>query len=715
MALFRKKKSDTLEVKASNKTKRPKAPRLSGKAPRLSRKEKQAAKLAAVEASKVSAATSPIADAGQQASYSHTAYNEPRMGDLTLGDYGNGMPKIRLGEFVNSFARQLRWVLPVFLLGTVAAWYLTKDFKRTYAGEGRILVQLGDEYVYDSVTSKQAQGLQLTPDHIVQNEVGIMKNADIIEQVVGEMISPGSQFTPAQFSKEGFEKINSASSKIERQNAWVDLYTEVEASFVVMPKPKSSIVDLAFKHENPEIAVATLNTFIDKYLEARKALFVEGSFDKISERRRATVEQLNENERKISSFLRKNGISDFDSERTGVTKRTEELRTQLNTLRGEMTETERALATVEQQLRNTPEQIDLFVDDRASQRIAQADLELKQLLAKYLPGSQPVLQKEAELNQLRSLLNSGSGRTAGGRRIGPNPVFQTTLTTRNTLQSRADSLREKEFVLQRQLDAADGKVRRLQDISPVYAGLLRDRETLDERLKNYTAKEQEALVNQEQAESASENVQVIAWATRPRKGSNMRLIMFVLVAAGWGFTLFILAMMKVFLDPKLYASSSQPSSGVTNSNGRRGSDARGYDANVPQYQPAAQTVPQAVPQTAAYVPPQIPESVPAPASSFSAMPYVATASAAPAAAYTDNPYQAQPYYSGANAPSASPQTVMQQDGYGSNGYAPAFSGGGYGNAAEDIYANPYLQPTEVPEPPQNDSLTVLGTAPTETS
>lgn len=686
MALFRRNKSDTFEVKSSKPAKAPKAPR-------LSRKEKQSAKRAAAEASMMSAATVSPAQAAPQPPYNTTHYAEPSMGDLTLGDYGNGMPKIRLGEFFNSFARQLRWVLPAFLLGSVAAWYLTKDFKRTYAGEGRILVQLGDEYVYDSVTSKQAQGLQLTPDHIVQNEVGIMKNADIIEQVVGEMISPGSEFTPAQFSKDGFEKINGARSKIDRQNAWVDLYTEVEAGFVVMPKPKSSIVDLAFKHENPEIAVATLNTFIDKYLEARKALFVEGSFDKISERRRATVEQLNENERKISSFLRKNGISDFDSERTGVTKRTEELRTQLNTLRGEMTETERGLATVEQQLRDTPEQIDLYVDDRASQRIAQADLELKQLLAKYLPGSQPVVQKEAELNQLRSLVNSGNGRTAGGRRVGPNPVFQTTLTTRNTLQSRADSLREKEFVLQRQLDAADGKVRRLQDISPVYAGLLRDRETLDERLKNYTAKEQEALVNQEQAESASENVQVIAWATRPRKGSNMRLIMFVLASVGWGFTLFILAMMKVFLDPKLYASSSRSASVVQNSNGRRGSD-----APAPQYQPPAQVVP--------YAQPQIPESVPAPVSQFAAAPYVAAA--APAAAH--NPYQAQPYYGDATAVS---QHGMAQGGVSANAYQPAYTAGGYGNTAEDLYANPYLQPQDYAQPAQDGALDVLGTAPSE--
>jgi uncharacterized protein involved in exopolysaccharide biosynthesis len=597
------------------------------------------------------------------------------MNDLTVGDYANGMPRIRVGEFLSSFGHQLRWVLPLFLIGTLAAWPLTKDFKRKYSGEGRVLVQLGDEYVYESVTSKQAQGLQLTPDHIVQNEVGIMKNADIIEQVVGEMTSPGS-FGPQRFAKKAFKKINAARGPVDEQNAWVDLYKEVESSFVVAPKPKSSIVDLVYKHEDPEVAVETLNVFIQKYLDARKALFVEGSSDLISERRRATEDQLRANDRAIAKFLRSNGISDFDSERGGVTKRTEELRTQLNTLRGRMTETERALATVEEQLRSTPQQIDLYVDDRASQRIAQAELELKQLLAKYLPGSPPVRQKESELNQLKSILATQGGQASGGRRVGPNPVFQSTLTRRNTLQSQADSYREKEFTLQRQLDAADGKVRRLQDLSPQYQNLLRERETLDARLKNYTTKEQEALVNQEQAESSSENVQVISWATRPRKGPNMRLIIFALASAGWGFTLFILALMKVFLNPALYASNPSPAN--------RRSDRRQESYGHGDFQPQPASAPQ-------YYSPPIPESVPMPAAAFGAVPYAAPAVGGYETAA--EPFTgAAGYAHGGVAQTAQPLNYAPAQAS-SETYAQAavYAPASYGSAAPDMYANPYLQ------------------------
>lgn len=477
----------------------------------------------------------------------------PRAADLTVGDYANGVPNIRIGEMFKSFARQLPWVLPALLIGTGAAWYFTKDFKRSYMGEGRILVQLGPEYIFESVTSEMGgNGLMLTPDHIVLNEIGLMKNSEVIDQVIGEMQSDPQ--LKARFAGKEFRKIEQATSLAEKNAARVELRSQIENAFHVAPKPKSSIVDLSFKHEDGEVAVKTLNAFIDAYMSYRRTIFVEGSGDALTERRVATEQQLNQNERAIQRFLVKNGVSDFASERGGVQKRTEELRASLNKLRGEMAETEAGLATVENQLRGIPATIDLYVDDRASQRIAQAELELKQLLAKYLPTSDPVRQKQTEISELKSLTAANGGRATGGRRVGPNTVHQELLTRRNTLQSTADSYREKEYTLQAQLDSADAKVRRLQSLSPEYQNLLRERDTLDSRLKSYTTKEQEALVNQQQAEANSENIKVIARAGLPRKGRNMRLLSFALATLGWGFTLFMLAMLRVFLDPRLYAT-----------------------------------------------------------------------------------------------------------------------------------------------------------------
>lgn len=676
---------------------------------------------------------------------------KPKLGELTVGDYANAMPRIRLGEFVRSLFRQLRWAIPVFVLGVVGIWYITKDIERSYTGSGRLLVQLGSEYIYESATGSSGGNVMMTPDHIVLNEAGIMKNSDVIERVVGVMTSPGS-FGPERFAKAGFKKISSAKTAQEEQNAWVSLYKSVDKSYTIAHQPKSSLVDLTYEHNDPEIAIATVNTFIDEYLKARKELFVDGSTDAIGERRRATQVQLDRNEALMFEFLLENGISDYDSERRGITARTEDLRTAINALRGDLTESEEALATAERQIRDTPELINQYVDDRPSQRIAQAELELKQLLAKYLPGSAPVLQKEAEIVQLKSLQSTNISDVRGGRRIGPNPVYQSIMTRRNELQSRVQSLREKEYTLQSQLDNADGKVKRLQSLSPTHQDLLRERQTLETRLSNYTAREQEALINRDQAEANSENVKVISYATRATKGSNKKLMAFVVGSAAWGFVLFIVGLMKVFLDPKLYvpgASSQGRTAGAFHDRRgeSRGNDAEGasrrrsngggnrradeQDAPPPgavpmtmpyqapayaAYDPAmgyqeAQAYPQAghvyqdgqvYAQPPSYADPQyaettVPYTPGQETASYQETPYQETV-------HQDNAYQANPYQEAAQ-PEATPDAVYD---FGQEPQAqqPVVQG----NAALAVSSNPYLQavPTEAETP-----LPILGTLPTQ--
>ncbi|MDB2437230.1 hypothetical protein N9W89_00820 [Hellea sp.] len=614
----------------------------------------------------------------------------PRAADLTVGDYANGMPNIRLGQMFKSFGRQLLWAGPLFVIGSVVAWNLTSDFKRTYTGDARILVQIGDEYVYQPINGQPGQaGLTLTADTIALNEVGIIKNDEIIEQVYGEMTSPTNPLAK-RFDPEGMKKLREAgNNEQDRLEAKAEIYRKINHSFLVAPRPKSSIIDLVYKHEDGEVAVATLNALILAYQSYRREIFVEGSAGIIGERRRETERQLNSNERQIASFLQKNNISDFDSEQEGVRERTEELRASLNELRANIAETETALATVEGQLRGTPQEINLYIDDRASARISQAELELKQLLAKYLPTSDPVRQKRTELAELKSLQTANGGKASGGRRVGPNTVYQELLTNRNTLQATADSYREKEFTLQRQLDSADFKVRKLTSLSPDYANLLRERDSLSSRLKNYNAQEQEALVNQQQAEDTNQNIKVISWPKYPNKGANTRLYAAAGAIFAWGLTLFMLALLRVFLDPRLYAAP------VT----RRGTDVtpdyipEPVSPQAPAYAPAAAVYQPAAHEPAAYDPYGQANA------GYAQGTYGTGAEAQAGQNYSQANYAADTTAQyGVDQGGYAPNTMMQgaesQGHYDQNPYQAAtdYDPAPYtdGSAAVDLYSNPYL-------------------------
>ncbi len=569
------------------------------------------------------------------------------IGDMTVGDYANAMPNIRLGEMFRSFGRQLPWLIILLIIGSAIAWYLTKDIERTFEGSGSIYVQQGEEHTFTPIGGGAGSSILQGPEAITHAEVAIMKNNEVIERVIGQMVA---KYGESRFDKSAFEKINSATRSGDAASladARVKLHQSVDNAFWVTPRPKTGIIDLGYKHKDGEIAVDTLNTFIDEYLAYRRNIFVDGSADVFQKQATAVEEQLNQVEKDIQKFLRRNGISSFDSERTGASERTEALRAELNSIKAQTAETEAAMATVEGQLRGTPERINQRVTDLGLQRVSQAELELKQLEAKYLPNSDPVRAKRAEIAQLRSLQDANGGNPIGGREIGPNPVHQALVTRLNELRASADSLREREFSITRLLGDNDAKVKKLQTLSPEYNNLLRLRETLDLRLKGVNSKLQEAQVNQEQAEAANvENVKVIAYATLPRKGRNMAKIMWALITIGWAFTLFMIALLRVFLDPRLYTDPTRRM--------RARPDVADYASDewgvgVPTRNPAQPYIPEPVqPAAAHYQDPYAPQP-------FQPQPY------------QPQPYQAQPY----QAPPAYPATQQAPyvDPY-NNPYAP---------------------------------------------
>jgi len=515
---------------------------------------------------------------------------------------------IRLSAIPGALAKQLIWAVPLVLVLTILSFWFTHNIKRQYVADGRILVQLGSEYVYNPVAGNGNSNspLSITSDQVTLTELGIIKNSAILDEVINQMIaSPanggvgGDRFAPILYAK--WVKA-SPEDKIDRFN---DIVKMVDKSYYVTAAPKSSIVDLTYKHQDREVAVKTLDAFMTAYANFRKQKFVISKTGNLSERRADTEDQLAAVEAKIQAILNKNGISDFDTEQTGAQTRAELLRTQLNILIGQLAAAEASLASSEDQLRREPQRINLFTDDRASQRLAQAQLEKRQLLAKYLPTSNPVRAKEAEIRELQAQINSNGGQAQGGRRVGPNPVYQALLTQRNTFQATANSLREQEIILQRQVTASVAKVKRMRQLAPEYTNLVREKTTIEVRLEDLQARETEALVDEQQLENSSQNIKFITRPNMASKGRNMKKILRALAFLGSVFSVFMLALLRVFLDPKLYGP--KPQSRLQQLASPNSMSAKIYNSEIPEAVPHKNPVsPDAVP-----MPAHMPEHAPA--------------------------------------------------------------------------------------------------------
>ncbi len=583
--------------------------------------------------------------------------------------------------FVRAFIKRIPMMLIIFVLLACIGWFAGGTLKRTYSAEGRLLVTIGDEYVFQSLGGgpNSNTGLTITPDSIVLTEIGIMTNPELIDRVMGDIGM--DKLFPEDFAK--FDRANQARNVTLARELQAQMIKKFQNSFHVAAKPKSSIIDISFKHEDPSVAQTTVDRIIEEYKETRRDLFVDGASTLIGDRREATEKQLATLDRAISRFLGKNNIGDYDSERSGSRKRTEALRAELNTLQASISETEAALATTEAALRNTPETINLQIDDRASQRVAQAELERKQLLAKYLPTSDPVKAKEREIAELRQLIAGAGGKAVGGRRVGPNTVHQALQTRFNTLSANAVSLREKEFTVQQQLNDTAAMTARLTSLDPTYQNMLREKKSLEVRLSALNLREQDALVEQAQAAAQSENVKVINYATLPRKGRNLKKIVQFLSVIGAAMTAMLLGLLATFLDPTVYGSPGRKAA----ANGPRETyrnSGRGDSHRVPEAVPAAQPYAPQEPQPA-YMPAAAVAATSGPTEYNPAdYGYVAPApgSAYETAAYADNPYAAQTIpepvtgaYAAAPITADAPATSNWSPADGPQPYDPVMHGG----------------------------------------
>ena len=112
-------------------------------------------------------------------------------GDMRVrGDHA-AAGNIRLSAIPASIGRQIKWMIPLFLILAFLSFWFTKDIKRDYIADGRLLVLLGSDYVYNPVTGSGNVGspLTITPGQVVLTEIGIIKNSDIMDQVINKMIS----------------------------------------------------------------------------------------------------------------------------------------------------------------------------------------------------------------------------------------------------------------------------------------------------------------------------------------------------------------------------------------------------------------------------------------------------------------------------------------------------------------------------------------------
>ncbi len=400
----------------------------------------------------------------------------------------------------------------VFLPIALAGVGLALLFPVKYAAATRLLVTLGQEYVYDPVMGEAGRGAFPQQEEVMQAEAELARSPVIAERAI-------DHFSLAKL----YPELALAAGRAPEAKRGVYSQKAIEAfgkDFSAYAGPKSSILRLSYSHKDPRTAASVINELVKIYLDYRREVLTDRGAGGLGEQRGAIETRLKTAEDALRAFLAQNKISDFAAEQAAVTRLYGALSDELSKVEADLREAQGRAEGLRAQLRATPKEIDLYTETTTEQQLYDLKSQREQMLARYRPDSQTIQDMDRRISAMEVFLRAG--KPGGLRRIGPNPTWQTLDADKAAAEANATALSGRARELSRQKEEAAKRLTELAAIEPDYQKLVRDTEALETAAKSFATREQEERARSELAARRADNISVYEPARPPLRGASPR-------------------------------------------------------------------------------------------------------------------------------------------------------------------------------------------------
>lgn len=424
-------------------------------------------------------------------------------------------PTIELSDLIANLWRQRFVMAAVFVVIVALGFAFAMTLKKTYSARSSLLVQLGQEYVYNPRVGDAARGAAPTNDQVIQSEVEILQASALKERVI-KKVGLGRLFPAAG-------KTYAKASPDKRREIEGEAIRGMETKLKIGTAPDNAVVRLSYDAPDSQVAADTLNTLVDEYLQFRRRVLADRDVGAITRQRQDFEKRLAVADAAYETFLGVNGIGDFDNEKASLGQLYSSLLTERYALQAQLSEVQARLGVTARNAAAAPAEIGLFrdVDQTSANKLQQLRIDRQDLLSRYKPDAQPVREIDQKIAALQAL-TAPAGDSA--RRMGVNPIYQTLETERNQLQAQAASLRSRQAAVAAGLAQVGERRRKLTELEPKYQDLARERDVLSANVRAFIVREQEGQAAEAVAQTSEDNVRVIERAYPPVRGSSLRKV-----------------------------------------------------------------------------------------------------------------------------------------------------------------------------------------------
>jgi uncharacterized protein involved in exopolysaccharide biosynthesis len=470
---------------------------------------------------------------------------------FTAGGLSRARQQASAREFLTTVFRDW-WLMAATFVAVAVVFALAAIFiQTTYTAQSRLLVLFSREY---SAQAGIGEAPSFLPDQsqIVRNEMELLTSPLIAEQVLEDLgvetIYPDlvrqSLWNDAKrWLREvwgmALETVGirvAARGKLTEQritmNAAVQRFLD---RLAVTPVKDANILAVTFTHPDPELAAGAVNTLVKYYLDERSQIFTQDKTRQLKAERDRFADRLAAADRDLEEFKSANHISAFEDQKTLALRRQAETANDQSATATRLAEGEARLEELKRSLRVVPKDVPLYSEKQtadAADNIRAALLTLKlrrsEMLTKFVENSRYITDLDAQIADLERQLASSPEKNQDGVRTGRNTVYDNLLADIVRQEAEIESLRSRQVSLNGQLAEVNERLSEFDRLERGYNALMLNRTLLEQNLRTYAQKLEEAQIQENLERSRSANVRVIEAAQPPSVGSGTRRIVLAL-------------------------------------------------------------------------------------------------------------------------------------------------------------------------------------------
>ncbi|MGY2222662.1 GumC family protein [Pseudomonas gingeri] len=308
---------------------------------------------------------------------------------------------------------------------------------------------------------------------------------------------------------------------VEKQTPVERLADQLSRNFSVTHAAGSSVMEISFKWNDPQVAQTIVKSWVEQYEQERtRSLGRKSLYTFYEGESKATQARILDYKKQIETHLNQLGA-------VSIAERLNDISRNLNNLRGEHLNTTRAVAStqsglerIQAQLNSMKKEISIgrqmsINPDRQDlqQRINAKQIERQEMLRTFKEGAPPVRAMDTAIANLQDLLKSQNAVVQRTDNLAPNPVYTRLQNSFADQQASLSRLTTQSAQQKTQLEQLEKDRRQALAIEPEMSRLQRELDAAEKSFALYSDSTEKARIDRELDKSQISNIAVIEQAT----------------------------------------------------------------------------------------------------------------------------------------------------------------------------------------------------------